>query len=132
MAEEDNGKPTLERHEEEIKLLRDRAHKVANDLMKANLTAVETAASLQKELTEIRGHTHRLSEKIPDDISVRLVRLELKLDALTASHASDFVKRGEWEVLRSEHDQMKRLIYGFVSVILLSVIGALVALVLKR
>jgi cytochrome c biogenesis protein ResB len=105
----------------EIKTLRDRAHKFANDFM-----------GLTNDVTVIESEVKMLSERIPLDLGVRLVRFEMKLDEINKQLAADFVKRLEFEVLKVEHDQMKKIIYGFVAIVLLAVVGALVAIVVKQ
>lgn len=111
----------ITRDAEEIKTLRDRSHKTANEI-------TSVAGEVDKLGTEL---TH-LVDRIPMDIGLRLVRFEMKIDEISKQLAADFVKRTEFEVMKVEHEQMKKIIYGFVTIVLLAVVGAIVALVVKQ
>ena len=111
----------IAREEDEIKTLRDRSHKVANEV-----------TGVIGEIAKIETDILHLTERIPLDIGVRLVRFEMKMDEISKQLTSDFVRRTEFEVMKVEHEQMKNIIYGFVTIILLAVVGAVVALVVKQ
>jgi hypothetical protein len=109
------------RSEDEIRMLRERSHKLSNDV-----------AAVSGDILKIETEILHLTERIPLDLGVRLVRFEMKIDEISKQLAADFVKRMEFEVLKVEHEQMKKIIYGFVAIILIAVVGAVVALVVKQ
>lgn len=58
-------------------------------------------------------------------VSDRLVRIETKLDYIQNVLDKDIV-------LRAEFTPVKNIVYGLVTLILTSVVGAIIALVLKQ
>lgn len=109
------------RHADEIKTLREKGHKVANDV-----------TELHGEFVDIDNELKILTNRIPTDLTDRLIRFEIALNGITKQLTEDFVKRVEFEVLKVEHEQIKKIIYGFVAIVLLAVVGAVVALVVKQ
>jgi len=89
-------------------------------------------ADLQKELAVVSGEMWRVAERIPEDLAARLTTMEVVLKGLADDVHKNFVSREEFALLKSEHINVRNLVYGFVGVILLAVISALVALVLKK
>ena len=124
--------PDCARHEAELKVLRDRSHKDANDEMIRSDKLQDGLMDLERGLAGALADIEKITERIPVDLATRFIRFEMKLDHLSVQIASDFVKRTEWEVLRTEHDQMKKLIYSTVGLILMAVVGAVIAMVVKK
>lgn len=87
---------------------------------------------VQKEIAVISGEMWRIAERIPEDLAARITTMEVVLKGLADDVHKNFVTREEFSSLRSEHNNIRNLVYGFVGVILLAVISALVALVLKK
>jgi hypothetical protein len=130
----------LERHETELKRVRDRVHDLIERVSKETL-------ALEKELSEIKIEVARLDGQVPDGLAGRLQNVEnvvenLIPDELPVQLANltkdvqavqrEIISREEWGVLKTEHDQIKRLTYGFVGLVLLEVITAIIALVVMR
>jgi len=72
--------------------------------------------------------------KLVNDTRIELIthilRLESKFDLLEAGRVTNL----ETKVvqLQAEHDPIKKLVYGLVSLILIAVVGALLALVIMQ
>lgn len=109
------------RVDNELLGLRTRSHALANSLL-----------AMQGQLGDISTKLTRLDTVIPDDLLVRLVAIEMTLEHMHATIKEDYVKRPEWEVLRTEHDQIKRIVYGTVATLLTGILAALFALVVKK
>jgi hypothetical protein len=97
----------LDRHEDDIKELR------------------SSVDHLTTELAKVSG-------KIPDDLAKRLITIELQLGTLIKDTESEFVSKTDFEILKVEHNQIKRLVWGFIVMVLTSVIGGLLALVVHN
>lgn len=88
--------------------------------------------SVQKTVNDAIMAMGRLSDKIPEDLPRRLLTIELTLTQVAENVKSNFVTKTEFEVLKVEHDQVKKIVYGFITVTLLAVITALLALVVHN
>lgn len=86
---------------------------------------VDQYHDLSKEVTHV-------SDKIPENLDKRIIKIELQLDQLIKDVEDEFVTQTEFAVYKVEHSQMKKLMWGFIVMVLTSVIGALLALVVHN
>lgn len=89
-------------------------------------------ADLRKSVDDTAQLVTTLSGRIPDDLEKRLITIELMLQHLSKGIQTEFVSRTEFEIMKVEHVQMRRLVYGFVGLALVSIIGALLGLVVNN
>jgi len=80
---------------------------------------------LSKEVTHI-------SDKIPVDLDKRIISIEFQLERIVKDIESEFITQKDFAVYKVEHAQMKRLMWGFVIMVLTSVVGAVLALVVNN
>jgi hypothetical protein len=74
----------------------------------------------------------RLTSRIPPNLDARVIKIELQLERLIKDVESEYVSKTDFEVLKVEHAQMKHLMWGFVALVLTTVVGALLALVVHN
>jgi hypothetical protein len=98
----------------------------------------ETSGGTRK-IALLESDVRLLLDRIPQGIAISLREVQMKVDQALVGIASldrkvseGYVARGEFETLRTEHDLVKRLVFGTVALILTAVITALVYLVVKR
>jgi hypothetical protein len=99
-----------ERHEREFTLLRGQAA--------AHEGLIATTAHLVETLIS----------RIPDDFANQWIRLGLEVETIGRKIDADFVKRVEFVVLKTEHDQIKKLVYGFILTVLACFLGGLLVM----
>lgn len=102
--------------------------------------------TLEKDLTSVVGQVQTLvnqyhtlskelahvSDKIPEDLDKRIIKMELQLEQIVKDVENQFVTRTEFAVYQVEHGQMKKLMWGFIIMVLTSVVGTLLALVVHN
>lgn len=86
---------------------------------------VDQYHDLSKEVAHV-------SDKIPENLDKRLIKIELQLEQVLKDIEDEFVTQTEFATYKVEHAQMKRLMWGFVIMVLTSVVGALLALVVHN
>lgn len=62
---------------------------------------------------------------------IKLEQLTKEVHELREDLKADYVGRTEFEILKVEHDQIKKLTWGFIAMVLTAVVGAIIALVFK-
>lgn len=79
-----------------------------------------------------------LAARIPDKLNEKIIEMHLTLKGLSdevkqigEDLKQDYVNKREFDVLKVEHDQVKRLVYGFVTLALAALAVGLIALVFK-
>lgn len=93
---------------------------------------VERVQKLIDQYHALSAELSRVGNKIPDGMDKRIIKIELQLEQLLKDVESKFVERTEFEVLKVEHNQIKKLVWGFIMLVLTSVVGALLALVVHN
>jgi hypothetical protein len=79
-------------------------------------------------ITTMAQQVGALVARIPDDFSNQWIRLGIEVETIGKKLDSDFVKRVEFAVLQTEHDQIKKLVYGFILTVLACFLGGLLVL----
>ena len=109
----------------------DQYHEVTVDIAKVRQEADNRVATLAQEFVKI-------SSRIPEKLNEKIIEMHLTLGNLATEvkqlHEDlkqDYVNRREFDVLNVEHDQVKRLVYGFVTLALTALAVGLIALVFK-
>jgi hypothetical protein len=113
----------------EIAKLRERSHKLTNDLSILGHQTEQRVDDVQKQISAVSAEFWRVAERIPEDLLSRFVGLEGKIDGLVKTFNGGFTK--DWSALKTEHDQMKRLIWWAVVAMLAAVLTALLAHVIQ-
>ena len=100
--------------------------------------AVKIQTDTEVRLATLAGEVQNLAQRIPDKLSESMVELSLKMDQLIKDMErvrkdleADYVSQSEFSVLKVEHDQIKKLIWGFIAMVLIAVSGAVIALVVR-
>ena len=102
--------------------------------------------TIEKDLTSVVGQVQKLvlqyhelnkelthvADKIPENLDNRLIKIELQLAQIIKDIESEYVTQTEFAVYKVEHGQMKKLMWGFIIMVLTSVVGALLALVVHN
>ena len=116
---------------ERTQKLVDQYHEVTVDLAKVRQEADSRVATLAQEFVKI-------SSRIPEKLNEKIIEMHLTLGNLATEvkqlHEDlkqDYVNKREFDVLKVEHDQVKRLVYGFVTLALTALAVGLIALVFK-
>ena len=87
---------------------------------------------LVEQYHEVKMQVGRLSDKIPDQLDERLITIELQLKQILCDMETQYVTQKEFAEYKVEHLQMKRLMWGFLFMVMTSVIGAWLALVVQN
>jgi hypothetical protein len=95
-------------------------------------SVVDQVQSLVNRFHEMAMQISRLADRVPEGLARRLVVIDVELKNLADTLSKQYVSRDDFIELRTEHRTVTRLVYGFVGVILMAVVVALVALVVKR
>ena len=93
------------------------------------VSQVQKLVDQYHELTKDVGH---LSDKIPPELDKRLVTIEIQLDRIVKDIETQYVTQREFETYKLEHNQMKHLMWGFLIMIMTSVVGAWLALIVHN
>lgn len=113
-------------HAQEIKTLRERSHKMADEITALNLDAAEKFNDVQKQVATVSGELWRIAERIPEDLPARLLKLELMLTNLASNVESKFVTRNEFTVVLTEHEQLKKVVFGAISLAITAIAMSLI------
>jgi hypothetical protein len=90
----------IERHEQEFTNLRQQAK--------------EQTSTTSKLAVQIQT----LINLIPEEFNEKWIRLQIEVEGISEKLNENFVKRTEFEVMKVEHDQIKKLVYGFIITVL--------------
>jgi hypothetical protein len=99
---------------------------------------LEFQRDIEIRLNTLAQEQKGLADRIPEKFPEQLLKLGFAIEQLTKDVKSlgedlkaDYVSRAEFVVLKTEHDKMKKLIWGFVIMVLVAVVGAVIALAVK-
>ena len=95
-------------------------------------SVVSQVQKLVGQYHDMRLEVSHLSEKIPENLDVRMIQMELQLKQILADLESQYVSQKKFERYKVEHDQMRYLMYGFIIMIMTSVVGAWLALIVHN
>jgi hypothetical protein len=95
-------------------------------------SVVSQVQKLVDQYHDIRFEVSHLSEKIPENLDVRIIQMELQLKQIIDNLESQYVSQKEFERYKVEHAQMRYLMYGFIVMIMTSVVGAWLALIVHN
>jgi ribosomal protein L16 Arg81 hydroxylase len=80
-------------------------------------------------LSAIDKKLSALVQDIPHDFKERFLTVEAKVSHIAETLDKNYVSRNEFVVLKTEHDQIKTLVYGFIVTVVVGFIGTLLVLV---
>jgi len=90
------------------------------------------------ELNSLGQKVTALTVRVPEKLSEKLLEMKMLLDQvardikeLKEDFNKDYVSRAEFGILKVEHDQMKKLMWGFIVLVLTAVVSAILALIFK-
>lgn len=109
------------KHEEEIRKLRERSH------AHANLIAAKDA-----EIAELTGSLTNLSERIPVDLASKLLTIDMELKNLSGLVTRNYVSREEFLTVKMEHEQIKKLVFGFIGLAMVAIVSGMLGLILRK
>ena len=99
---------------------------------------VKIQTDTEVRLATLAVEVQAIAQRIPDKINETLVGLSLKMDQLIKDMErvrkdleADYVNQTEFSILKLEHDQIKKLVWGFIAMVLTAVMGAVIALVVR-
>jgi uncharacterized membrane-anchored protein len=118
--------------QKDLDMVVSQVQKLTDEYHALQLTASEERAGLRKSVEEVRAIAQSVCVKIPDNLEKRLVTIELQLQRVIKDTEEEFVKKMDFVALQVEHNQIKRLVWGFIIMVLTSVIGGLLALVVHN
>jgi uncharacterized protein YqgV (UPF0045/DUF77 family) len=95
-------------------------------------SVVAQVQKLVEEYHEVKLQVGRLSDRIPEALDERMIRMEFQLQQILKDVETEYVTQKEFAEYRVEHLQMKRLMWGFLFMVMTSVIGAWLALVVQN
>jgi hypothetical protein len=95
-------------------------------------SVVDQVQTLVIQFHEMSTVVARLADRVPEGLAGKLLTIDFELQSLADTLGKQYVSRDDFIELRTEHRTVKRLVYGFVGVVLMAVAVALVALVVKR
>lgn len=130
--------PTNEQIEKDMDAVFERTQQLVNDYHAVTLDVAKLKGDVDGKLTAFATELKHLSDRIPEKLSEDMIRVSLSLDQLVKDVKKigddlqkDYVNRTEFEVLRVEHDQIKKLIWGFIAMVLSALAAGVIALVFR-
>lgn len=72
---------------------------------------------------------YQLVEHTREELTASIIRLETKFDALEVGRLSSL--EIQFNTIRSEIEPLKKVIYGFIGLLLVTFVGTLLGLILK-
>jgi hypothetical protein len=124
--------------EKELDQVVDRVQKLVDQYHEQNVAIATMRGEMDIRLHSFSQELRGITERIPAHLSEQVIGFALKLDELMRNVRNwneglktDYVGRTEFEILKVEHDQIKRLMWGFIAMVLTAVVGGVIALVFK-
>jgi DNA anti-recombination protein RmuC len=116
----------------------ERTQKLVDQYHEQNVELIEVKESINGRLNTVSQEIQHLMGRIPDKLNERLIEMKLSLDRLTTDVnkigddlKADYVSRTDFEILKVEHEQIKKLVYGFITLVLVGLLTAASGLVFK-
>jgi hypothetical protein len=124
--------------EKDVDQLVERVQQLVTDYHTLNVDVTKVKGDTESKLEMLTREFKHLSERIPEKLQETLIRATLTLETLVTNvkqigidMKADYVGRTEFEVLKTEHDQIKKLMWGFIAMVLTAVVGGVIALLFK-
>jgi hypothetical protein len=122
--------------EKDVDAVFERTQKLVDQYYALNLDVTKIRADVDGRLTTLTQELKHLSERIPEKLNEDMLRVSITLAQLVADVKQigedlkqDYVSRTEFEVLKVEHDQLKKLAWGLIATVLTALITGAVAVV---
>jgi uncharacterized protein YoxC len=129
---------TLETMGRDVDQLVDRTQKLVDQYHELNVDVTKVKSDVDGRLATFSQEIMRLADRIPEKMNEKMIQVTLTLDQLVRDVKqigedlkADYVSRTEFEVLKVEHDQIKKLMWGFIAMVLTAVAGGILALLFR-
>lgn len=129
---------TLESLGRDVDQVVDRTQKLVDQYHGVTSDIARVRSDVDGRINVLAQEIVKLTARIPDKLNDKIIEMHLTLGQLAAEvkqlHEDlkqDYVNKREFVVLKVEHDQVKRLVYGFVTLALTALAVGLIALVFK-
>lgn len=115
-----------------------RTQQLVDEYHAISLDVTRLKGDVDGKVAGIASELKHLADRIPEKLSEDMIRMSLALDQLVKDVRKigddlrqDYVNRVEFEVLRVEHDQIKKLVWGFIAMVLTALAAGVIALVFR-